>query len=71
VLPFHSKDMVAALRRAGKTVEWISFPGEGHGLSWTADRKRYYAALLSFLQRYIGDHEAVAPVQAAASDPAQ
>jgi dipeptidyl aminopeptidase/acylaminoacyl peptidase len=67
VLISQSKKMVAALEAAGKSVEWMPFPNEGHGLAWAEDRERFYAALLSFLQRNIGDHDAVAPDAAPAA----
>lgn len=65
VLISHSKDMVNALRKLGKPVEWMPFPGEGHGLYLTEDRVRYYAALLSFLERHIGEHDEPVPEPAA------
>jgi dipeptidyl aminopeptidase/acylaminoacyl peptidase len=66
VLPSQSEKMVAALKANGKSVEWLPLPGEGHGLYYTDNKKRYYAALLSFLQRYIGDTNRPAPTTAAA-----
>jgi dipeptidyl aminopeptidase/acylaminoacyl peptidase len=70
VLISQSQKMVAALKANGKSVEWMSFPREGHGLFWEADRKRYYAAMLSFLQRHIGDTNVAEPVNASASSAA-
>ena len=74
VLISHSKDMVNALRKLRKPVEWMPFPGEGHGLYSIEDRVRYYAALLSFLHRHIGEHDlpradSAAQAAAAPADP--
>ena len=44
-----------ALRANGKSVEWLSFDGEGHGLAYSHNQRRYYGALLDFLQRHIGE----------------
>ncbi|MEP6874391.1 MAG: S9 family peptidase [Burkholderiales bacterium] len=57
VLPSQSEKMVAALRAQGKSVEWVPFPNEGHGLVWPDDRLSYYATLLSFLRRHLGDDD--------------
>ena len=46
--------MVRALQANGKDVEWMPFKGEGHGLSQLANSRRYYAAMLAFLNRHIG-----------------
>lgn len=77
VLISHSEKMVAALKAAHKPVEWLPLPNEGHGLYWLESKKRYYATLLSFLQRHIGDTnqpapalDAPAPATAAATAPA-
>lgn len=54
VLPSQSKAMVAALKRAGQPVTWMSFEDEGHGLGWVKSRVRYYTAVLNFLDRHLG-----------------
>ena len=46
--------MADALAAYGKTYEWMVFDGEGHGLIYTASKRRYYRAMLDFLQRHIG-----------------
>ena len=69
VLPSQSRKMVDALRRNGKDVEWMPFPGEWHGLVHPDHQLRYYAAVLSFLQRHIGDGAAAAPAAAASAAP--
>ncbi|HEX6705718.1 MAG TPA: S9 family peptidase [Albitalea sp.] len=61
VLASQSRKMVAALEALGKPVEWMPFEGVGHGLYWVDDELRYYSALLSFLQRHIGDHDPAPP----------
>jgi dipeptidyl aminopeptidase/acylaminoacyl peptidase len=50
--------MADALAARGKTHEWLVFGGEGHGLTATAAKRRYYRAVLDFLQRHIGDEAA-------------
>ena len=55
VLSSQSKDMVKALQRLNKPVEWMSLEDVGHGFAWARDQTRYYRALLAFLGRHIGD----------------
>lgn len=50
----HGKKMKKALEENGKQVEWISFRRAGHGFRDVADVKRYYDALLAFLNKHIG-----------------
>jgi dipeptidyl aminopeptidase/acylaminoacyl peptidase len=54
VLPSQSKDMVKALKALGKPVEWMPFEKAGHGFFWVRDEAQYLAAVLKFLDRYIG-----------------
>lgn len=70
VLISQSEKMVAALKAKGKSVEWVPFEYEGHGLYWSDDKKRYYAAVLSFLQRHIGDTNLPPPAPPAATTAA-
>jgi dipeptidyl aminopeptidase/acylaminoacyl peptidase len=49
-----SEQIVAAIRRAGKHVEYLVFPDEGHGLVRPANRLRLAAAVEVFLQRHLG-----------------
>lgn len=50
----HSRDMAAALRAAGKPVEYDEIEGGDHYLSATADRIRVLTRLESFLARELG-----------------
>jgi len=50
----HSKKMERALRNAGKSVETLYFPSEGHGFYTDEHRREYYTRLLDFLARYLG-----------------
>lgn len=50
----HSKMMERALISAGKPVETLYYPNEGHGFYVEANRKAYYEKLLAFLGRHIG-----------------
>jgi len=61
VLPSQSKDMVKALKALGKPVEWMPFEQEGHGFFWVDNHVKYYAAVLSFLQRHIGERPVPSP----------
>ena len=61
VLPSQSKDMVKALKALGKPVEWMPFEQEGHGFFWVDNHVKYYAAVLRFLQRHIGERPVPSP----------
>jgi dipeptidyl aminopeptidase/acylaminoacyl peptidase len=50
----HSLKMLDALRAHRKTFVWLSFGGEGHGLDLSLSKRRYYEAVLEFLDRHIG-----------------
>lgn len=50
----HSKKMERALRDAGKPVETLYFPSEGHGFYTDEHRREYYTRLLDFLARHLG-----------------
>ncbi|MDH0865460.1 S9 family peptidase [Mitsuaria sp. GD03876] len=54
VLPGQSENMLKAMRRSGKAVEWLPLPRAGHGLFWPSDKRRYYGELLAFLGRHLG-----------------
>jgi len=43
-----------ALRAAGRTVEFLEFPDEGHGFARPENRLRFYAAAERFLARHLG-----------------
>jgi dipeptidyl aminopeptidase/acylaminoacyl peptidase len=66
VLASQSKDMVKALQRFNKPVEWMPLENVGHGFFWVRDQVRYHRALLAFLRRHIGGIDAP---EAAASAP--
>jgi dipeptidyl aminopeptidase/acylaminoacyl peptidase len=43
-----------ALQAAGKTVEYMEFPDEGHGFAKPENRLKFYAAAEAFLARHVG-----------------
>ncbi len=49
-----SDQMVEAIRKNGKTVEYLVFPDEGHGFARPENRLKFYAATEAFLARYLG-----------------
>ncbi|HJZ83560.1 MAG TPA: S9 family peptidase [Polyangia bacterium] len=49
-----SDQIVAAMRKNGKAVEYIVFPDEGHGFARPENRLKFYAAAEGFLARYLG-----------------
>jgi dipeptidyl aminopeptidase/acylaminoacyl peptidase len=49
-----SDQLVAALRRAGQTVEYLVYPDEGHALTRAANRLHFYARAEAFLARHVG-----------------
>jgi dipeptidyl aminopeptidase/acylaminoacyl peptidase len=49
-----SDQMVAAMRKDGKTVEYIVFPDEGHGFARPENNLRFNAATEAFLAKYLG-----------------
>lgn len=55
VPPAQSEAMVEALEKAGKTVEYHVYPGEGHGWRQTATIKDYLTRMEQFLTRYVLD----------------
>lgn len=50
----HTRRMEAALRKAGKPVQALYKPTEGHGFYVEANRREYYTHLLAFLAANIG-----------------
>jgi len=48
-----SEQIVAALRKKGKPVEYLLFPDEGHGFAKPANRLKFYAAAESFLGEHL------------------
>ena len=47
-----SRDMASALRHAGKTVEFVTLPGEDHWLSKSAGRQAMLQAAVDFIEKY-------------------
>jgi dipeptidyl aminopeptidase/acylaminoacyl peptidase len=48
-----SEQMVEALRRLGKTVEYLVFDDEGHGIFRLKNKKVAHPAIISFLEKII------------------
>lgn len=51
----HTRLMERALKNAGVEVETLYYPNEGHGFYATENQREFYARLLAFLGRHIGD----------------
>jgi len=49
-----SDQIVAAMRKNKKPVEYIVFPDEGHGFARPENRLKFYAAAEPFLAKYLG-----------------
>lgn len=49
-----SDQIVEAMRKNGKPVEYLLFPDEGHGFGRPENRLKFYAAAESFLAKYLG-----------------
>jgi len=49
-----SDQIVAAMRKNNKPVEYVVFPDEGHGFARPENRLKFYAAAEQFLARYLG-----------------
>jgi dipeptidyl aminopeptidase/acylaminoacyl peptidase len=49
-----SLQMVEALKAAGKTVEYVEYPDEGHGFMRPENRLDFYARAEKFLARHLG-----------------
>jgi dipeptidyl aminopeptidase/acylaminoacyl peptidase len=49
-----SDQIVEAMRKNGKPVEYIVFPDEGHGFARPENRMKFYAAAEVFLAKYLG-----------------
>lgn len=50
----HGKKMKRALEEHHKSVEWLAFEEEGHGLERVYNQKVFLETLLAFLDKYIG-----------------
>jgi dipeptidyl aminopeptidase/acylaminoacyl peptidase len=49
-----SDQIVEALRKSGKPVEYLVFPDEGHGFARPENRLKFFAATEAFLAKYLG-----------------
>ena len=49
-----SDQVVDAMRKNGKPVEYLLFPDEGHGFARPENRLKFFAAAESFLAKYLG-----------------
>ncbi len=54
VVKAESDQMVEALRKAGKDVQYIVFPDEGHGFVRPENREKWFAATEAFLAKHLG-----------------
>ena len=53
VPPQESAELVAALKKAGKTYIYVTYPHEGHGFQERDHREDSYKRQLSFLNQYL------------------
>jgi len=53
VVPEQSEELVAELRRLGKTFEYLTYPTEGHGLLRRGPQLHFYQRLERFLDWYL------------------
>lgn len=49
-----SEQIVEAIRKAGKPVEYLLFPDEGHGFARPENQLKFYAAAEAFLAKHLG-----------------
>ena len=49
-----TRQLVDALERAGKVVEYVEYPDEGHGFARPANRLDFYARAEKFLAKHLG-----------------
>jgi dipeptidyl aminopeptidase/acylaminoacyl peptidase len=49
-----SEQIVKAIRKANKPVEYLLFPDEGHGFARPENRLKFHAAAEQFLAAYLG-----------------
>jgi dipeptidyl aminopeptidase/acylaminoacyl peptidase len=56
-----SEQIVAALKKRGKPVEYLLFPDEGHGFARPENRLKFYAAAEAFLARHLRTGRAEPP----------
>jgi len=58
VPPQESQELVAALKKEGKTYSYFTYPGEGHGFQQRDHRKDAYERELAYLDKYLKTDEA-------------
>jgi dipeptidyl aminopeptidase/acylaminoacyl peptidase len=58
-----SEQIVEAMRKAGKTVEYMVFEDEGHGFARPENRLKFYAVAEAFLARHLGGRSEAAPAE--------
>src|SRR5206468_6151590 len=56
-----SEQIVAAVRKAGKPVEYMVFPDEGHGFARPENRLKFFAAAEAFLAKHLGGGRVESP----------
>jgi len=49
-----SDQIVAALKKSGKEVEYLLYPDEGHGLRYWKNMLRFYRKMEDFLEKHLG-----------------
>ncbi len=59
-----SEQIVEAMKKAGKPVEYMLFPDEGHGFARPENRLKFYAAAEAFLAKHLGGRSEPATPQA-------
>jgi dipeptidyl aminopeptidase/acylaminoacyl peptidase len=57
VPPQESQQLVAALKQAGKTYSYYTYPGEGHGFTQRDHRLDAWRKQLAFLRKYLDGPE--------------
>jgi len=58
-----SEQIVEAMRKAGKEVEYLLFPDEGHGFARPENRLKFFAAAEKFLAKHLGGRSEPAGVK--------
>lgn len=49
-----SEQIVKVMRKAGKSVEYVLYPDEGHGFARPENRLHFYAVAEKFLAKHLG-----------------
>ena len=69
VPPQESAELVAALKKAGKTYSYVTYPHEGHGFQQREHRRDSYERQLAFLALYLKPDETPGEREAGSSRP--